>query len=181
MGSLRRAAGILGLCLATASCTSGTCSMTWLQECVDDPGRRLRGINWLEAEKIDIRIRDGELQPMTVRLSQGKPYVFRVQNRDDWSQRFQSADFFSAIVVGKSSVDGAESKEPCISSVMVEPEKTVEIEFVAVRDGRYPVEVRSILKPPMMPGVGHGVVGIRQPFSPFALSLPTPDSRRLRL
>ena len=135
--------------------------MTWLQECVDDPGKHLRGINWLEAEKIDIRIRDGELQPMTVRLSQGKPYVFRVQNRDDWSQRFQSNDFFSAIVVGKSSVDGAESKEPCISSVMVEPEKTVEIEFVAVRDGRYPVEVRSILKPPMLPGVGHGVVSIR--------------------
>lgn len=161
MGRLGRAIGILALSLAAASCTSGTYSMNWLADCVEDPGKHLRGINWVEAEKIDVRIRNGELAPMTLRLAQGKAYIIRIQNRDDGSLRLLGDEFFSAIVVGKSSVDEAESKESCISSVVIAPEKTVEIEFVVVRDGRHPIEVRSLFKPPLLPGVGYGVVTIR--------------------
>lgn len=161
MGFIGRAGMVVAVALAAASCTSGTYSVTLLQNCVEDPGKHLRGINWLEAEKIDVRIRDGELAPLTLRLSQGKPYVIRIQNRDDWTRRVHGEGFFEAIVVSRSAVGKNESKEPCISMVVVAPGETVEIEFVAVRDGRYPIEARSALRAPLFPGPGHGVVTIR--------------------
>lgn len=161
MGQFGRAAGIVLVALAAASCTSGTYSLQRAQDCVADPGKHLRGVNWLEAEKIDIKIRNGELAPMTFRLNQGKPYVFRIQNRDDWMHRVYGDDFFEAIVVSRSAVGKDESKEPCFSVILVAPEETVEIEFIAVRDGRYPIEARSVLQPPFIAGVGHGVVTIR--------------------
>ncbi|MDP6786328.1 MAG: hypothetical protein QGI13_04280 [Rhodospirillales bacterium] len=108
--------------------------------CIADSAERVAKVNWLEAETVDLRIRQGSYTPTIIRLRQDSPYVLRISNGDDSNRIFRANEFFGAVALAKVTMGEFESDESCISAIAVPAMETAEVRFVAVRDGRYEFE-----------------------------------------
>ena len=121
----------------------------------------MSGVDWLKAEAIELGIRQGAYDPMIIALKRDAPYVIRITNRDDESRYFRANEFFRSIALAKVVTSGKEFDATCISAVGVAANDTAEIQFVAVRDGRYDFEDIWFMYAPIVAGSGHGVVLIQ--------------------
>ncbi len=134
---------------------------TWSQDaCLQDTAEWLEGREWSEVEIVDIRIRQGEYSPMITHLSQERPYLLRLTNRDDVARAFRAREFFQSVALSKVTVGGSEKPDPCIAAVWMGPRETAEIELVAVRDGRYSFEDSSYVFDSLVSGGATGVIVI---------------------
>ena len=129
-------------------------------ECVDDAAERVVKVNWLEAETVDLRIRQGTYAPTIIRLRQDSPYVLRIANGDDRNRIFRASEFFGAIALAKVTIGESEFEQSCISTIVVPAGETAEARFVAVRDGRYEFENTPFLYGLIVAGYGSGVISI---------------------
>ena len=129
-------------------------------KCVDDSAERVAKVNWLEAETVDLRIRQGDYTPTIIRLRQDSPYVLRISNRDDRNRIFRANEFFGAIALAKVTMGEFKSEASCISAVVVPARETAEVRFVAVRDGRYEFEDNPFLYAKVVAGYGSGIISI---------------------
>ena len=150
------AAAVLGL---TACGSYHVFYGTWSQDaCLADTAEWLEGREWSEVAIIDIRIRQGEYSPMVTHLSQERPYILRLTNRDDVARAFRAREFFQSVAMSKVTVGGDEKPDPCIAAIWMGPHETAEIELVAVRDGRYPFEDSSYVFDSLLSGGATGVI-----------------------
>lgn len=163
MMSGARAALILFAAVALSGCMSGAGveRLAFGGQCVADAAERVSGVDWLEAEAIELGIRQGAYDPMIITLRRDAPYVIRITNRDDEHRYFRAHEFFGSIALAKVLTSGKEFDANCISAVGVAPNETAEIQFVAVRDGRYDFEDIRFLYAPIVAGSGHGVIVIQ--------------------
>ena len=129
-------------------------------KCVDDAAERVAKVNWLEAETVDLRVRQGTYTPTIIRLRQNSTYVLRIANGDDRNRVFRANEFFGAIALAKVTMGEFESEASCISAVVVPARETAEVRFVAVRDGRYEFEDNPFLYAKAVAGFGSGVISI---------------------
>ena len=129
--------------------------------CVADTAERVAKVNWLEAETVDLRIRQATSTPTIIRLRQDSPYVLRIANGDDRNRVFRANEFFGAIALAKVTMGEFESDASCISAVVVPAMETAEVRFVAVRDGRYEFEDNPFLYAKAVAGYGSGVISIK--------------------
>jgi hypothetical protein len=128
--------------------------------CIADGAERVAKVNWLEAETVDLKIRQGTYTPTIIRLHQDSPYVLRIANGDDRNRVFRANEFFGAIALAKVTMGEFESEAPCISAIVVPAMETAEARFVAVRDGRYEFEDNPFLYAKAIAGYGSGVISI---------------------
>lgn len=129
-------------------------------KCIDDAAERVAKINWLEAETVDLGIRQGIYTPTIIRLRQDSPYVLRIANRDERNRIFRANEFFGAIALAKVTMGEFESEESCISAITVPAMETAEVRFVAVRDGRYEFEDSPFIFDQLISGGASGVIVI---------------------
>ena len=143
------------LALLVSACASqvgvSTEPLQWPNPCIADAAERVANVNWLEAETIDLRVRQGEFTPVLIRLKKDSPYVLRIANGDDGKRVFRSNEFFAAIALAKVIMGETEFTKPCISAVTIAPRETAAVQFVAVRDGRYEFEDFPFLLPRSFP------------------------------
>ncbi len=149
----------LALMLAACAVSTGVYS-GFGGQCVDDAAERVAKVNWLEAETVDLRIRQGTYTPTIIRLRQDSPYVLRIANGDDGNRIFRANEFFGAIALAKVTIGEFESDASCILAVVVPAMETAEVRFVAVRDGRYEFEDNPFLYAKAIAGYGSGVISI---------------------
>ena len=149
--------------VALSGCMSGAGveRLAFPIRCVADAAERVSGVDWLAAEAIEVGVRQGAFDPMIISLKRDAPYVIRITNRDDKPRYFRANEFFQSIALAKVVTGGREFDGRCISAVGVAANETAEIQFVAVRDGRYDFEDIRFMYAPAVAGSGHGVVLIQ--------------------
>ena len=134
--------------MAVAACTTPDLDQYWSADsCREDTIQYVEGIDWSRARIVSIRIRQGEYDPLIIRLLQDQPYIFRIINRDDDFRDFRAVEFFDAVAVDNVSINGIDTGESCITTVTVPPMQTAELRLVAVRDGRYEFEDQPLPLP----------------------------------
>ena len=109
----------------------------YAEGCLADAAERVQAADWARVKTFTVRVRRDEFVPMIVSLTQGRPYVMRLENVDRASHVFRAPEFFKAIAMESATVGGRELAEACPKRVVLEAEETAEIRFVAVRDGHY--------------------------------------------
>ena len=149
----------LALMLAACAVSNGVYTEFGAQ-CIADAAERVAKVNWLEAETVDLRVRQGTYTPTIIRLRQDSPYVLRIANGDDRNRIFRANEFFGAIALAKVTMGEFESDASCISAIAVPAMETAEVRFVAVRDGRYEFEDNPFLYAKVVAGYGSGVISI---------------------
>ena len=145
-------------------------SQSFAQGCSADSAERVQAADWAKVKTISVRIRRDEFVPMVVTLTQGRPYVMRLENVDRESHAFRAPEFFKAIAMEGATVGDRELAEGCLKHVILEAGETAEFRFVAVRDGHY--DFKDSRLPFSFGGEAIGVIAIepRQAFTVGALN-----------
>ena len=129
--------------------------------CKDDSSQYLQGVDWDQARRLNIRIRQGDFAPTYLGLYMDQPYVLSIENADDGSHSFRAMDFFRAVAVAGVSVDGGDFQEvECLDGVTIPPHTKTALHFVAVRDGTYEFDDNSLMISLAMIGSGGGFITI---------------------
>ena len=132
------------------------------QDCAKVPEEDLKKVNWTRVPEVNMRVRNGEFEPMFVRLKQGWPYVFRIRNRDDDSHTFNASEFLSAMAVTRITVAGKRWEDTCVSSITVPPRDTAELRLVAAIDGHYEFEDTWLPALGLGPATASGVIVVEE-------------------
>ncbi len=128
--------------------------------CPADSRERVEEANWEQARTISIRIRQNEFEPMVFRLVQDRPYVLIIDNKDESLHFFHAQKFFRSIALAKVTSGEQMFVGGCTAAVAVEPQKSAELRFVAVRDGRYDFEDNPFLLSFVRLGSASGSISI---------------------
>ncbi len=113
--------------------------------CVDDAEERLDGVDWESAWTVNLRIRQGEFNPMVVNMVENGPIVLRIINDDDSRHTVRSSEFFRSIALESIAIGAEIDRDRCIDAVTVPARATAELRLMPVRYGRYDFEDSSIL------------------------------------
>lgn len=131
--------------------------------CEVESQKHLDGIDWSKADIVDIRVRDNEFSPMVVRMTQSRPYLLRVRNRDDYRHYFTAWTFFNSVAVARVAIDGEEVEDTCFAALTLQKGQVVEMQLVAVDDGSYAFYDSISLVSAIPPYGANGVITIEEP------------------
>ncbi|MBL6941570.1 MAG: hypothetical protein ISR53_05370, partial [Rhodospirillales bacterium] len=132
--------------------------------CTTAYGEYLQGVDWKQASKLNLRIRQGDFLPVYMGLLQDRSYVLTIENADDIGHTFRAMEFFQAVAVAGVRVDGGKfEKVSCLKGVSIPAGKTMEIRLIAVRDGSYEFEDNSLMFSLAMVGSAGGFITIEPP------------------
>lgn len=132
-------------------------STFWMRDCIENPEQALADVDFSTASQVNIAIRHGDFSPMIVRLTQNRPYLLRIRNRDDWNHVFNAPDFFKSVAIAAVAVDNELLEHRCFRSIVLKPGQTAEIQLLTVKDGRFVFEdTRHVV--PLVPPRGNGGV-----------------------
>lgn len=153
------------VCIALSSCAySPENYFNSGRLCSKPYGVHLQGVDWQQAKKLNLRIRQGEFLPVYMRLMQNKSYVLAIENADDISHTFRAIDFFKAVAVAGVSVGGGNFKKvSCLKGVSIPAGKITEVRLIPVRDGFYEFEDNALMLSFAMVGNAGGFISIDPP------------------
>jgi hypothetical protein len=121
--------------------------------CHPDGTGRLAGVDWEAAHAVEVRLRDGDFDPMVVAFIRDRPYVLRITNADGDSHSFSAPEFFRTAAIDSVAVNGARQEPGCVSTVGVPGGGTAEVRLMALRDGRYDLNDAGLV--PIQLDLGH--------------------------
>ncbi len=135
------------------------------RKCATVSEEDVRQVNWTRVPEVNMRVRNGEFEPMIVQLKQGWPYIFRIRNRDDKARVFAADDFFAKMAVLRITIDDKRQDNPCVSRITLPPRTTAELRLVAARDGRYEFEDTPVPVAGLFSTGASGVIVVEERFS----------------
>lgn len=153
-----RKALLWGVVVAAAAGLAG-CGGVAGWSCDTATAATVKAEDWDKADVAAIRIRQGNFAPMIVHADKGKPTILRIVNGDDGFHTFRAPEFFDNISIAKVTRGTDQDGPGCHSLITIPANKTVEIHFVPLRDGRY--EFTDDLVPAVLSGGAVGIVNIR--------------------
>ena len=108
---------------------------------VRDAADRVKAADWSKMETTTVTMTDFAFNPATLSLRQGIPYKLIIKNEGTQKHYFTAEDFFRAIATRKlqSNSDG-EVKAPYFSAIEVYPGRSLDLYFIAVKTGNYPLD-----------------------------------------
>ena len=151
--------------IALSSCAYGPDNSVFSGgRCTTAYGTYLQGVDWQQAKKLNLRIRQGDFLPVYMGLLQEKSYVLAIENADDIGHTFRAMEFFQAVAVAGVRVDGGKfEKVSCLKGVSIPAGKVTEIRLIAVRDGSYEFDDNSLMFSLAMVGSSGGFITIEPP------------------
>jgi uncharacterized cupredoxin-like copper-binding protein len=107
---------------------------------VRDAADRVKAADWSRMETTTVTMTDFTFDPASVVFRQGTPYKLVIRNEGTQKHYFTAESFFRAIAARKlqSNTDG-EVKAPYFSAIEVYPGRSLDLYFVAVKTGTYPL------------------------------------------
>lgn len=132
-------------------------------QCVETRDRVLSGVDFSDAKVIDIRVRNEEYTPMIIELTQNRPYIIRIANRDDETRRFAAPSFLRDTAISAVAVDNELLEEPCRSVFKLERKQTLEIQLFTLNDGHYEFYDSSNILPYYVPTGAAGIINVELP------------------
>ncbi len=108
---------------------------------VRDAADRVKAADWSKMETTTVTMTDFAFNPATLSFRQGIPYKLIIKNEGTQKHYFTAEDFFRAIATRKlqSNSDG-EVKAPYFSAIEVYPGRSLDLYFIAVKTGNYPLD-----------------------------------------
>ena len=131
--------------------------------CSDAGDRVLAGVDFSEAKVIDIRVRNEEFTPMIVELTQNRPYILRVSNRDNEDRLFAARDFFRNTAISAVAIDNELLEQPCRSIFKLRDKQTLEIQLFTLSDGHFEFHDSSNIMPYAVPTGAAGIINVEMP------------------
>jgi hypothetical protein len=155
---------VLTSCAYVPGATTAVWNRIVINKCTTDYSDHLRGVDWDQAKKINVRIRQGDFRPSYIGMYMNQPYVMSIENADDSRHSFRAMEFFRAIALAGLRVDGGDFDDvQCLDGIGIPAKQTAEIRFVAVRDGTYEFDDNSLMISLAMVGSGGGFITIEPP------------------
>ena len=107
---------------------------------VADAGARVKAADWSTMETVDVTLEEYSYTPSDLRVKAGVPYKLQIKNEGTEKHYFTATEFFKAIATRKvqSNADG-EIKAPYFSALEVFPGRSLDLYFVPVTKGSYPL------------------------------------------
>jgi uncharacterized cupredoxin-like copper-binding protein len=107
---------------------------------VRDAADRIKAADWSKMETVTVTMTDYAFNPASVVFRQGVPYKLVIENKGAQKHYFTAEHFFRAIATRKlqSNTDG-EVKAPYFSAIEVYPGRSLDLYFIAVKTGAYPL------------------------------------------
>lgn len=107
---------------------------------VRDAADRVKAADWSKMEMVTVTMNDFSYNPAALTFRQGVPYKLVIENKGSQKHYFTAENFFRAIATRKlqSNSDG-EVKAPYFSAIEVYPGRSLDLYFVAVKPGTYPL------------------------------------------
>ncbi len=132
--------GSVLLGIAVTGCTAGTMVATTAPPgYVPDAAARTAAVDWAGAQPVTMTLQEYSYQPATLTLQAGRPYRLHLENAGSRSYTFSAAGFFQAIAA-KSLKDARGTTEtPYVRDIEVAPRQSVDLQFVAITPGDYPL------------------------------------------
>ncbi len=129
---------------------------------VKDPTPWLAEARWEKAERVQVAITEVAFTPQVLTFQKNRPYVLEIANRGAQPHELAAEQFLKAVATRDARVPGvAGFTAPRFTAIEIAPGQTVEVAFVAVRPGTYPLTCSA---------PGHGGDGL----SGAARILPAP-------
>jgi hypothetical protein len=135
------------------------------RKCATVSEEDVRQVNWRRVPEVNMRVRGSEFEPMIVPLKQGRPYIFRIRNRDDTARVFAADDFFAKMAVLRITIDDKRQDDTCVRRIKLPPRGTAELRRVAARDGRYEFEDTPVPVAGLFSEGASGVILVEERFS----------------
>lgn len=105
----------------------------------------LQALDWANAKRLDIHIRQARFLPGTLVMKVNFPTVLRLFNGDRKVWTFRAEEFFRASAVVRIDYDGRRMDETCIAAIKVGPLKGAQIQIVPLRQGEFPFRIQESL------------------------------------
>jgi len=105
----------------------------------------LQALDWANANRLDIHIRQARFRPETLVMKVNSPTVLRLFNGDREVRTFRAKEFFRASAVVRIDYDGRRMDETCIDAIRIGPLKGAEIQIVPLRQGEFPFRIQQSL------------------------------------
>jgi uncharacterized cupredoxin-like copper-binding protein len=107
---------------------------------VRDASDRVKAADWSKMETVTVTMTDFAFNPATSVFRQGVPYKLVIENKGAQKHYFTAEGFFRAIATRKlqSNTDG-EVKAPYFSAIEVYPGRALDLYFIPVTKGNYPL------------------------------------------
>jgi len=107
---------------------------------VRDAAERVKTADWSKMETMTVTMTDYAFNPAAVVLRQGVPYKLVIENKGTQKHYFTAENFFRGIATRKlqSNTDG-EVKAPYFSAIEVYPGRSLDLYFIPVKTGVYPL------------------------------------------
>ncbi len=96
--------------------------------------------DWSNAEKVIVTLTNYSFTPEDLVLQGGKPYRLRLENKSADTHDFTSESFFKSVAVQQLSSPGRKITSPYLKTVEVAPGKVRDLNFVAVKPGKFDLE-----------------------------------------
>jgi uncharacterized cupredoxin-like copper-binding protein len=110
------------------------------EDYVGDAEERVKKADWLTMETVHIRMSEYEFSPSNLTFRVGQPYRLEIINDGSVEHCFSGRVFFQSIATRRieSKTDG-EIKAPYFYEVEINPGRSLELYFIPVTKGRYPI------------------------------------------
>ncbi|MCH7937350.1 MAG: hypothetical protein IH994_09725 [Proteobacteria bacterium] len=105
----------------------------------------LQALDWADAKRLDIHIRQARFRPGTLVMKVNSPNVLRLFNGDREVRTFTAKEFFRSSAVVRIDYDGRRMDETCIDAIKIGPLKGAEIQIVPLRQGEFPFRIQQSL------------------------------------
>ncbi len=129
---------------------------------VKDPAPWLAEARWEEAARVQVEITETALAPQVLTFQEDRPYVLEITNRGTRTHELAAEQFLKAVTTRDARVPGVAGFTALrFTAIEIAPGQTVDLAFVAVRPGTYPLTCSA---------PGHGAGGL----SGAARILPAP-------
>lgn len=160
-----RPIALLFALLALSSCAYGPDKSVFAGgQCNTYSVEHLQGVDWQQATKLNLRIRQDDFFPIYMALHQNKSYVLKIENADDVGHTFRAMEFFRAVAVAGVRVEGEGFEQvSCLKGLSIPAGKVTEVRFVAIRDGTYEFEDNALMFSLAMIGSAGGFITIEPP------------------
>ena len=102
----------------------------------------------IRSKKIELRLgsekSDYEMSQRSINLETGQAYRLEISSMGFKEYEFEAEEFFKNIWIRKIEVEGAEIQVPTINEIEFEREGEIEINFVPIRNGKFPFEIEGL-------------------------------------
>ncbi len=105
--------------------------------------------DWSKAEKISISYEDQAFSATSafITLEKGKPYIFHIDNKEDFPHWFRAVDFFRNSLITKTLYNDKEVPSKCLEGFELPPMSTAEVHLIPLSSSDYEFQDSPFLVP----------------------------------